>query len=209
MARIGPPRPNRGGAFEVWTVRLLLPALVAASLLTLASVAGYRLGDITALWDGPERGDWQAVEINGQYVRPHGYVLRFEHGEIVGGHDGCNSWGFTGDVDPRSGKRMISSDAQACAEGPADRGYWAIASEPTSFKLQDDGRLKIVSEPNALLYDSGIFWRREALRGTVDWPVDESEIPPQPMPPPPPPVGADAPPPPPTHPTPPPPPTGQ
>ena len=210
MARLTPLRPNRGGAFERWTVRLLLPALVAALLLAVAGLFGFRTGDLTALWDGPERGDWLAIRINGQAVGGHSYIVRFEHGDIVGGHDGCNAWGFSDTIDPRTGKRLISSDAQACAEGPVDHAYWSLVSGPTHFTLRDDGLLEIRNEGDARLSPIGYFARLEDVRGAVDWPVNESQpgaIDPD-APPPPPPVGADAPPPPPMHPKPPPPPGG-
>ena len=205
-----PQRPNRGGAFEKWTVRLLLPALVLALGAAIAGLFGFRAEEATALWDGPERGEWQAVQINGQDVRAHGYIVSFENGEIVGGKDGCNNWGFTDDVDPVTGERMVMSDLMYCPPGPADDAYWSLASGPTEFTLDDTGTLEIRNANDERYSPVGFFRRLEDLRGAVDPPVDESELPAQPPPPPapPPPIpGVNAPPPPPTHPKPTPPPS--
>ncbi|KLI62940.1 hypothetical protein [Aurantiacibacter marinus] len=139
---VRPPRPNRGGAFEKWTVRLIVPALFIALFSAMFSVAGPRV-DWRAWFDGPERGTWRAIMIGGLDVAAERMSIAVADGEIRGGRDGCNYWGYSGAPDPETGERMISSTMAACEETPALQAYDAIGHYRAELQLVSADRLEV------------------------------------------------------------------
>lgn len=90
-------------------------------------------------------GLWAVTAISGVDVPAETFLLRIRDGRVVGGRDGCNSWGFDETQPPRpDGTRMIVSDLQACAPTPQLRGYWrALGNGNAPVRLQEDGELRI------------------------------------------------------------------
>ena len=134
-------RPNRGGAFEKWTVRLLLPALLlalAGSLLL--GIRDRPLVDWRAWFDGPERGTWRALTLNGEPVFDEKFLLTIADGEIVGGRDGCNYWSVAG-IDEKTGERMITSTLAGCVDTPAMAVYRMLAFGKPDVGLPANDRL--------------------------------------------------------------------
>ena len=150
--------PNRGGAFETWTVRLLLPALLLALAFSLAT--GFRdrpLVDWRAWFDGPERGTWRALTLNGQEVFEEKFLIGIADGAVTGGRDGCNYWGF-GEEDAATGERSITSTLAACEPTPAMAVYGVLAFGAPEMTLQGESRL-VLSEGRC----RGVFrrWTRD------------------------------------------------
>ena len=142
MPRVG---PNRGGAFEKWSVRLLLPALIAGLLF--AMLAGFRdrpLVDWRAWFDGPERGDWRALTLNGEDVFDRRFLVTIADGEIVAGRDGCNFWAFAG-VDERTGERMYTSTLAGCVDTPAMAVYRVLTHGDPQMAMPREDRLVLTS----------------------------------------------------------------
>ena len=78
-------RPNPGGAFEKWTVRLLLPALGIALAVFLAGIIWPRPNtpvDWRAWFDGPERGLWRAETLDGRDVFAGRFTVAIAEGEV-------------------------------------------------------------------------------------------------------------------------------
>lgn len=142
MARLSPP--GRGGAFEKWAIRLLLPALLLGMVLLAMSLRGGLHIDWGAFSDGPERGTWRAESFDGEDVFDFRFSIVVREGQIVGGRDGCNYWSFAGEPDPRTGERMIESTLAACAETPETRIYGALGRAPgAQLALRGDDRLEV------------------------------------------------------------------
>ncbi len=138
-------RPNRGGAFETWTVRLLLPALVLA--LPASLLLGFSdrpLVDWRAWFDGPERGTWRALTINDDEVFDEKFLVTIADGEIVAGRDGCNYWGVSG-IDERTGERIYTSTLAACADTPARSAYRVLTHGAADMTLSGEDRLILAS----------------------------------------------------------------
>lgn len=133
--------PNRGGAFEKWTVRLLLPALLLVLVASL--LLGFRdrpLVDWRAWFDGPERGTWRALTLNGEAVFDEKFLLTIADIEIVGGRDGCNYWSLAG-IDEKTGERMITSTLAGCVDTPAMAVYRMLAFGGPAVELSASDRL--------------------------------------------------------------------
>ena len=137
-ARIG---PNRGGAIEKWAVRLIVPALFLALFMAMYWVAGPRL-DWRAWFDGPERGTWRALTLNGEDVFDDKYLVTIADGAIVGGRDGCNYWSFAG-IDERTGERIYESTLAGCTPTPAMAVYRVLAHGEADLRLESEDRLAI------------------------------------------------------------------
>ena len=107
----------------------LLPLLVACS------------GGEPAVADGL----WSVTTISGVEVPAEKFLLRIRDGRVVGGRDGCNSWGFDATQKPApDGTRMIVSDAQECAPTPQLRSYWrALGNGNAPVRIAANGELNI------------------------------------------------------------------
>ncbi|MGB3795616.1 MAG: hypothetical protein WA957_04855 [Alteraurantiacibacter sp.] len=137
------PSPNRGGAFEKWTIRILIPALLLALFIAALGFAGVRGPDWRAWFDGSERGTWRAVEIDGLDVRQERMSIVVADGEIRGGRDGCNYWGYAGEPDPVTGERMMESTLAACIGTPAIKAYNTIGHYRAKIELLSENRLLV------------------------------------------------------------------
>lgn len=82
-------------------------------------------------------GEWRFAESPGRYT----IVIR--DGEIVGGFDGCNAWGFA-EERAADGSRMVVSDAQGCEPQPFDETYRLFAFGTPGFTVQDENLLATV-----------------------------------------------------------------
>ena len=143
MARVSPPRrPNRGGAFEKWTVRLFVPVLFIALFAAMASVMNW-WPDWRAWFDGPERGTWRAATFDGLDVSGAGLSVSIVDGQIVAGHDGCNSWWKDGEPDPETGEQRYMSTLVACAELPTDPAYYTLAHGDPAMVLLSENTLEL------------------------------------------------------------------
>ena len=132
------PSPNRGGAFETWTVRLLLPLVGLALLVAIAGITGFAI-DWRAWFDGPERGTWRVSELDGIDLRGERMWIEVRDGKVRGGRDGCNYWSYESDAEPRTGERMMISTLAWCDQTPARSAYAALAhGEPEMALLSDD-----------------------------------------------------------------------
>lgn len=136
-------RPNRGGSFEKWTVRLLLPALLLALVCIALLVAGVRGPDWRAWFDGPERGNWRAVTIDGLDVFDERMFVTIADGQVQGGRDGCNDWGYTSDADPVTGERMILSTLAGCEETVETIAYRTVAHYRADVALIEPDTLRL------------------------------------------------------------------
>ena len=90
-------------------------------------------------------GLWAVTTISGVDVPTENFLLRIRDGRVVGGRDGCNSWGFDETQPPQpDGTRMIVSDLQACPPTPELRGYWrALGNGNAPLRLTANGELRI------------------------------------------------------------------
>ena len=90
-------------------------------------------------------GEWGAITIDGRRVAPGSFNVSVRNGQITGGRDGCNNWGYVEDQPPASdGSRMIVSDAQGCPETAEQRGYRiAIGMGTPGLAKVPDGNLRI------------------------------------------------------------------
>jgi hypothetical protein len=120
-------------------VRPLLPLIVVA-------VSGCGGSDTSqdVARSGHLDGLWAVTMIGGEPAGPD-YLLRIRGGRVVGGKDGCNSWGYDLTLPPRpDGTRMIISDAMACPLTPERKAYWrALGNGNAPVRLNDDGRLLV------------------------------------------------------------------
>ncbi|RPF72238.1 hypothetical protein [Aurantiacibacter spongiae] len=178
-------RSGRGGAFEVWTVRLLLPALVLALLATVAAVAGFRYEELPALFDGPERGTWLALSLNGEDVAARGFLVRVEGGDVVAGHDGCNAWGRTGETDPASGRPITTTTLVACDPIPYQQAYRRLAFGDAAMQVGADGRLALRIGDTAGTFRRWTGDDTETQRDRAERPGPARSAPPPPSAPPP------------------------
>jgi hypothetical protein len=94
--------------------------------------------------EGRLDGLWQVVTINGK-APAASFLLRIRRGRVVGGRDGCNSWGFDLTLPPApDGTRMIISDAQGCPQTPERRAYWrALGNGNVRPAMAEDGKLRL------------------------------------------------------------------
>lgn len=146
MARLNrPTRPNRGGSFEKWTVRLILPALLLAMGSVMLGLAGVHGPDWRGWFDGPERGTWRLLTINGEDVSTERMSVTVQSGEIVAGRDGCNYWNYSGEADPVNGERMMTSTLAGCMDTPAIQAYRKIAHGGAILRLLDENHLEAQS----------------------------------------------------------------
>ncbi|MGB3167423.1 MAG: hypothetical protein WBA68_11680 [Alteraurantiacibacter sp.] len=137
-----PRRPNHGGAFEKWTVRMIVPALFLALFVAMYSVAGPRI-DWRAWFDGPERGTWRAVTVDGMDVADERMEVVVANDEVAGGRDGCNYWAYSGKRDPATGERMMTTTLAGCEQTPERRAYDRLALETSQLRIVDDYTLEI------------------------------------------------------------------
>src|SRR5688572_12299972 len=109
-----------------------------ASLFQLSAACS---GEATAVPDGL----WSVTAISGVEIPAEKFLLRIRDGRVVGGRDGCNSWGFDETQPPQpDGTRMIVSDAQECAPTPQLRGYWrALGNGNAPLRLTPGGELRV------------------------------------------------------------------
>ncbi|WP_340588917.1 hypothetical protein [Erythrobacter alti] len=122
---------------------MLLPALVLGLVLVMLSVAGQRLPEWRAWFDGPERGTWRAVTIDGLDVSDERMHIVVAEGEIRGGRDGCNYWGYSSEPDPQTGERMTTTTLAACPDTPKLRAYDAIGHFRSDLRLLAEDRLEV------------------------------------------------------------------
>lgn len=125
----------------------LVLVLLAACLLMLAlAFAGYR--SPSALWHslfaGPTDGSWTAISIDGKPIEPERYRIGIAGGEVAGGRDDCNDWGYADDEGAtEDGDRMIVSTLVGCPEDdPIREAYWALVHAP-QIQLRPDGKLRV------------------------------------------------------------------
>ncbi len=123
-------------------MRLIVPAIFIALFTAMYSVAGPRI-DWRAWFDGPERGTWRAITIGGLDVADERMSIAVADGEIRGGRDGCNYWGYSGAPDPETGDREITSTLAACEETPALQAYDAIGHYRADLRLVSEDRLEV------------------------------------------------------------------
>lgn len=153
-----PLPPNRGGAIEKWTVRLIVPVIFAALAAAMLSVAGPTI-DWRGWFDGPERGTWRALALDGEDVRDARLSVSIVEGEVVAGHDGCNAWWVDGEPDPESGERNYMSTLAACGPEPFDTAYGNLAFGNPSMVLSEDGdRLELSANGHYGLF---MRWSRD------------------------------------------------
>lgn len=165
-----PGRVNRGGSFEKWTVRLVVPAIFLALFIAMFSIAGSRV-DWRGWFDGPERGTWRAVTIDGLDVRENRMHVIVADGEIRGGRDGCNYWGYSGEPDPETGERMIETTLAGCVDSPEIRAYNTIGHHLAELRLEGEDRL-IVSNQGV----TGNFIRWTDAMEEAEREADEREM---------------------------------
>lgn len=123
-------------------MRLIVPALFFALFVAMYSVAGPRL-DWRAWFDGPERGTWRAITIDGLDVAKDRMSIVVADGEIRAGRDGCNYWGYTGEADPRTGEREKMSTLAGCIDTPEIIAYYAIGHYRADLRLLSENRLEV------------------------------------------------------------------
>ena len=94
--------------------------------------------------EGRLDGLWQVEEINGS-APTASFLLRIRGGRVVGGRDGCNSWGFDLTQPPEpDGTRMVISDAQGCPLTRERNAYWrALGNGNVRPVLTEDRKLKL------------------------------------------------------------------
>jgi heat shock protein HslJ len=112
---------------------------IAAALL----LAGCSNADSSAASAGVPDGEWRVTEIDARAVKNGRMTLVIKDGILVGGHDGCNAWGFM----MHEGKRVAMSNAMACP-GDADTAAYAVIQngKPGATALSLTGtRLSAVS----------------------------------------------------------------
>lgn len=113
----------------------LVVAAVAAASAVLLPPGETLLRLVTA----PEvDGEWRFAGAPGRYT----VVIR--DGEIVGGFDGCNAWGYSDERAP-NGKRMVVSDAQGCEPRRFDETYRLFSFGTPGFTVQDENLLATVA----------------------------------------------------------------
>lgn len=144
--------------------RLLRPSLavaLAAAVLALLPACGSQVGDKQA--DGATAGkqktaadadgDWAVLRIDDAAVAPDSFRVVLRRGEVTGGHDGCNNWGYDESVPPLAdGSRMIVSDAQACPETAQSRAYRMVIAKP-AIRSAESGRLVLSAGGHRLLLE--------------------------------------------------------
>jgi hypothetical protein len=118
--------------------------------------------DVTT-WSWPfvpkEDGYWRAMTIDERDVSgPQRYTLLIDGGQIRGGYDGCNNWGFN--TSP-SGERGVTSDARECLV-PGDATYSVLAKAEARMTLLPNGSLLVEAAGH-----SGLF-RRVARTGDTE-----------------------------------------
>ncbi|MWV29201.1 hypothetical protein [Aurantiacibacter rhizosphaerae] len=64
-------------------------------------------------------------------------------GEVRGGRDGCNYWGYVGEPDPETGERMMESTLAACDQTPAIQAYDSIGHYRAEIELLSENRLLV------------------------------------------------------------------
>ena len=125
-------------------------AWIVAAGLAIAAVFGFGAFDPHRLdlWHrltGPEvDGRWIVETIDGRPA-PARLELGIRWGEVRGGYDGCNHWGFEQEDRGPGTERMMVSTLQACPEIPGTEGYGAVAMLPATMSLMGDGRLRMTA----------------------------------------------------------------
>lgn len=120
-------RTNRRQQFSL---TLVLALIVAAFGMMTLSFSGYRSpADLWfSLFSAPHDGSWTAISIDGHPVEPERYRIAIRNGEVTGGRDDCNDWGYA-EGRAKNGDRMIVSTAVGCPEDdPTREAYWAVIS---------------------------------------------------------------------------------
>jgi hypothetical protein len=115
----------------------------------------------------PPDGNWTVLAIDGRPVEPDSFRVRLAKGEVTGGRDGCNNWGYVAGAKPLpDGGRMIESDAQYCPETEQSRAYRSVIFEPEITPAGSD-RLLLSGRGHRLLV-ARCEWRtvREERAGT-------------------------------------------
>jgi hypothetical protein len=123
-------------------------------LLGLGAVqAVHSTGAMRRLLAPPEDGAWNAVSLDGRAVAAGEFRIGITDGQVSGGRDGCNEWGFDGE-DERTGERRIVSTLVGCDESdPARRAYRAVAfaREARPF-VGPDGTMRIAARGHEGLF---------------------------------------------------------
>jgi hypothetical protein len=109
-----------------------------------------RSARLKALFQGPEHGDWTATTLDGDPLRGH-YRVRVEHGEIVGGYDGCNHWAYEG-VDPDTGLRMIETTLVGCEDTAESAKMRKLVRGEANLSLQPDDRLRLELDGHTVVF---------------------------------------------------------
>ena len=99
-----------------------------------------------------EDGGWGAVIIDGRPVSAEDYRIAVKGGEVVGGYDGCNSWGYTDDPLGPDGSRMIVSTLVECPDDRVRRAYWTLRSRGTALELRPDGSLRLAGRGHEAIF---------------------------------------------------------
>jgi hypothetical protein len=98
-------------------------------------------------------GTWSVLEIDGSPVEPDSFRVQLRAGEVTGGKDGCNNWGYVeGSRRMPDGSRMIESEAQFCPETPQSRAYRSVVVKPELTAVGSD-RLLLTGGGHRLLVE--------------------------------------------------------
>lgn len=119
-------------------------------------------------WDGlltaDEDGSWAALSIDGRPVDPQQYRIAIADGEVSGGRDGCNSWGYSDEAPDANGERTIVTTLVGCPEDdPVRQAYWRLASA-SRIALLPDGRLRLSADGHEAIFRR-CEWKTERESG--------------------------------------------
>ena len=148
-------KPHKQAAQRQTTLWLACGALAIAGMLMLASAV--RPVGVSWRWplDPDEDGTWRAMRLDGERVPGAvNYSVSIRDRDVVGGEDGCNSWGFTDDPPLPNGDRMTTSTLVGCSPLPLEGSYRALVFGRPHPALLDDGSLRLATSSH-----SGIFRR--------------------------------------------------
>lgn len=136
--------PNAGaGKVEKLAAWVLMPAALLTLCWTFLVTAIPINWDWRAIFDGPLRGEWHAVELDELDVSSLEYRIGVMSGEVAVGYDNCNSWGYSETRDPGTGDRMLTTTLVECPPYIPDRAYWTLAHEGAVLELVGDDTLVI------------------------------------------------------------------
>ena len=112
--------------------------------------AGHDLRVVYRLTAPEVDGSWTAVRIDGRPVPAGEYRISVRDGEVSGGRDACNDWGFD-EPQVEGGPRTITTTLVGCPEDdPVRKAYWALALG-ASPDLREDGTLRLAARGHQAL----------------------------------------------------------